>query len=107
MKNLPTPEHGEHHRTAIIIDVRLGVSANYRERYMRLIQTFNHPNAMKVDWYTLGSNAEHNGPGLVQCLPHEYVCPDQPPQVLDLQAWADEVGYQLTIYICPTPKECK
>lgn len=105
---LPMPDPPQnHHRTAVIIDVRYGVSPQYRERYTRLLQTFFMPGAMAVDVYTLGSNKEKNGPGLVKCPPELYELPDQPPQVIDLQQWANDVGYTMTVYVRPTPKECK
>lgn len=104
MKGLPDQRE---HRTAVIIDVRLGVSPAYRDRYTRLLQTFAHPNAMQVDVYTLGGNLTNDGPGLSRCIPENYVPPAQPPQIINLEKWANMLGYDTTIYVRPTPKECK
>ncbi len=96
--NLPT---GREHRTCLVIDVRNGITSEFRERYQRLLQSVNGPN-IKVDVYTLRDNVTGDGPGLVPGTPDQYAAPLQPSQEIDLSEWAESVGYsQLLVTSSP------
>jgi len=95
-ENLPT--HREH-RTALVIDVRNGVTGDYANRYGRLLESLNGDN-IKVDIFTLRANAVQSGPALVAGSPNETVAPDVQEQEIDLHAWAADLGYtQLLVSI--------
>lgn len=92
---LPTKRN---HRTAVVIDVRNGVSAEFKERFGRLLESLNGDN-IKADIFTLRGNATQDGPGLVAGSPDTYVAPQQPAQEIDLEAWAKEVGFSQLITV--------
>lgn len=98
MTYLPT---GRNHRTALVIDVRNGVTPDFTERYKRLLESVNGDN-IKVDVYTLrSSNSSAGGPSLVRGTPDNNSSAPPAPEI-DLAAWAAEQGYdQLLISSSP------
>lgn len=93
MTGLPTKKS---HQTALVIDVRGGVSPQFKNRYQRLLESVNGNN-IKVDVYTLRGNATATGPGLVAGSPDEFVAPDQDEAEIDLAAWAKDTEYNLLL----------
>lgn len=98
MNGLP---NSKEHRTALVIDIRSGVTADFRNRYQRLLESLNGNN-IKVDVHTLRGNAANTGPGLVVGGPDAYVAPDQPAQEIDLLAWAADLGYTMLLVATST-----
>lgn len=84
---LPTTRN---HRTALVIDVRNGVTAEFTERYNRLLQSVNGPN-IKVDVFTLSGNSIGASGGLVPGAPGASA--SSAGAEIDLQAWAKSLGY--------------
>lgn len=101
------PTDSKSHRTAVVIDVRFGVTKQFRDRYERLLDTFASPYSIQVDIYTLGSNKDKTGPGLVFGPPASFYPPDQPGQVINLGTWAKDTGYDMYIYVAPTQMKGK
>ncbi len=97
--NLPTSRD---HRTALVIDIRNGITPEFRERYRRLLQSVNGEN-IKVDVYTLRDNVTGDGPGLIPGTPDQYAPPIQPSQEIDLSEWAESLGYD-QLLMASSPK---
>lgn len=86
------------HRTAVVIDVRAGVTNTFKERYERLLQSVGGSN-IKVDVFTLRGNSTGDGPGLVAGAPGSASAPEQKPAEIDLKAWAKDVGYDQLLVV--------
>lgn len=93
------PTHREH-RTALVIDIRSGVTSDFKERYNRLLQSVNGPN-IKTDVFTLRGNVAQTGPGLVSGPPELSAAADVPAGEIDLAAWAAELGYVQLVVSTP------
>jgi len=95
--NLPTSRH---HRTALVIDIRNGVSSDFENRYKRLLESVNGDN-IKVDVFTLRSGLVEAVPALVEGSPDESETPDNGPEEIDLVAWASGLGFTQLLLSIP------
>jgi len=95
--NLPSSRE---HRTALVIDVRNGVSSDFENRYKRLLESVNGDN-IKVDVFTLRGNLVASGPALVSGAPGCSDEPDDAEQEIDLKAWAASLGYTQLLLSIP------
>lgn len=86
------------HRTALVIDVRKGMTTTGAERVRRLLESVNDSN-IKVDVLTLRGNTAATGPSLVKGSPFDTEGGDFNDDI-DLEVWARNLGYdQLVISI--------
>lgn len=84
---------GRNHRTALVIDVRGGVSSDFRDRYQRLLQSVNEPGIM-VDVYTLRGDVTSVSP-LTSGGPDAIPSPNA--EDVDLTDWAADQGYTMLL----------
>lgn len=97
MNNLPTSRN---HRTALVIDVRNGASADFQNRYERLLESVNGDN-IKVDVFTLRGNLVQSGPALVAGAPGSAEPDFEEVEEIDLKAWARSLGYTQLLLSIP------
>lgn len=94
-QSLPT---GRSHQTAVVVDVRSGVSSNFQERYNRFLGSLNGKN-IKADIFTLRANSGSSGPALVAGAPDSVSAPSTPAADIDLEAWAKSLGFTQLVLV--------
>lgn len=93
------PSHREH-RTALVIDIRNGVSADFENRYKRLLESVNGDN-IKVDVFTLRSNLVASAPALVEGAPDAVAELDADEEEINLREWARSLGFTQLLLSIP------
>lgn len=87
------------HRTALIIDVRRGITPEFENRYLRLLESVNVPGIM-VDVYTL---RDANGLTRGEPNPGDTRVSSPGPQAAPvfLEEWANRLGYSMLLVASP------